>query len=167
MNRMKPTHAVYIVEITTLDRVYFSSVPFNISLQFLQSYSSHLRNDNSTQTSTDMPKIYSIYSSHSLSSSFARPLFRKVKVVSEPLSPDDLLNGKTRIAVREWQEEVPASSNKGEDEPRSDPRTEQALPNETLARRQVVLGSLWLLAALGSLIGNLVLDSILAEDEFY
>ncbi len=92
-------------------------------------------------------------------------LFREVQVVAEPLPPDDLLDREARVAVRQRQEEVPARGHQDKDDKGGDPRGQHALAGKALASSQVALGRDGLLTGLGSLVGHLVLDGVLAEDE--
>ena len=43
-------------------------------------------------------------------------LFREVKIVTEPLSGNDLFDGETWVAVGQWEEVVPSADDNGHDD---------------------------------------------------
>ncbi len=87
-----------------------------------------------------------------------------MQVVAEPLPPQNLLDAKAWVAVRERQEKVPAGADEGEDDNGGDPRANQALASEALASRDVAPDWSGLLAILNGLV-RLSLGRVGAEDE--
>jgi len=88
-----------------------------------------------------------------------------VKIVAEPLPPEDLVDRETRIPVGKGQEEVPAGKGERKNHESRNPRRHHALAGEPLASSQVTLGGNGLLAGLDSLVSGLVLGGIGTKDE--
>lgn len=89
-------------------------------------------------------------------------LFGKVKIVSEPLPHEDLLNGQAGVAVSQGEEEVPSSGGKGNNGKASHPGTDHALACVPLASSDVLLGTATLLAVT---VNNIFIAAFGVEDE--
>lgn len=92
-------------------------------------------------------------------------LLRKVQIVAQPLPPQDLVNAEAGVAVCQWQEECPSKSDKCQDNHAGNPGRDHARTGESLAGRNVPLGTRNLL--LGTLAGrNFRLGCVVVEDKF-
>lgn len=93
-------------------------------------------------------------------------LLRKVEIVAQPLATQDLVNVEAGVTVGQWQEESPSKRDKSQDYHTSNPCWDHARTGESLASRNMPLGSsnLLLLATLtGRKFG---LSCVIVKDEF-
>lgn len=92
-------------------------------------------------------------------------LLCEMKIVTEPLPPQYLVDTETRVAVCERQEEVPAKRCQSQNNHTRNPRAEHALSGESLASRDMPLRPrlLAILDRFGDLLGGVRIEDKLKQ----